>query len=155
MPISPFDTDNGDASPPAVFCNRLEDGNIIIVSDVLESLDTPNWPYSRGECQGFYGEKMTKLGYNITIQLVYDSAGCDNNDKYATGINMTDYGWKNCRDVFHDKILNNCQFSDKTTDHLGLGDSNMVGGVYWQDCMRWTIISVKDDLSQIDTSPFT
>lgn len=56
-----------------------------------------------------------------------------------------------------DKSYHLGKFSDSEVKKLGLDQNNdnldIVGGMYWQDCMRWTVVAVNPEDVPADSGP--
>ncbi|KAL2410770.1 hypothetical protein ABEF91_001043 [Exophiala dermatitidis] len=88
--------------------------------------------------------------YYLVLAVAFDYNGCSSpNDKHKDGISFKDYGADKCRDVLWKSVANKCKF-----DHakkMGISSYPAIGGMYWKDCMRWTVVAVVDDHGPPDT----
>ncbi|KAL2429541.1 hypothetical protein ABEF95_006413 [Exophiala dermatitidis] len=88
--------------------------------------------------------------YYLVLAVAFDYNGCSSpNDKHKDGISFKDYGADKCRDVLWKSVANKCKFNH--AKKMGLSSYPAIGGMYWKDCMRWTVVAVVDDHGPPDT----
>ncbi|OAL22930.1 hypothetical protein AYO22_06838 [Fonsecaea multimorphosa] len=150
LPFSPFQLDEG---PISNFCQSLVDRNIVIYQGLEVTSASSSGVVSPGECDLFPSDGNSKFDYELTIGLAFDFNGCASptGTPYVNGISMKAYGKDKCVSNFMSQLNDKCEFSDSDAKKRGLGQWTKVGGMYFEDCMRWTIIAARNDLSPPDT----
>ncbi|KAK4935755.1 hypothetical protein LTR10_023255 [Elasticomyces elasticus] len=138
-PFSPF----GDMSfEISDFCESITKDQIFLNDG------DPNGQSSPAECALYSAPFQNQIAVNeypIVIGLTFDYNGCDSpTDKYRNGVNMSSYGSKECINVFTNNLVKKCKFNDNEVKKWNLEQwkQNTIGGMYWQDCMRWTLMAV-------------
>ncbi|OQV04771.1 hypothetical protein CLAIMM_09604 [Cladophialophora immunda] len=149
LPWSPFQLDTG---PISKFCQSLVDRNIVFYQGIAITAASSSGLVSPGECDLFPSHGDSKFDYELTIGLAFDFNGCASptGTPFVNGISMKDYGEQKCISTFWNHLNDKCKFSDSDAKKRGLGQWTRVGGIYWADCMRWTIIAARSDLSPPD-----
>ncbi|OAP59637.1 hypothetical protein AYL99_06935 [Fonsecaea erecta] len=150
LPWSPFQLDTG---PIDAFCQSLVDRNIVFYQGIAITAASSAGLVSPGECEQFASVDGSKFSYNLTLGLAFDFNGCQSptGTPFVNGVSMKEYGGEKCVQTFWNHLNEKCQFSDSDAKKRGLGQYTRVGGMYWADCMRWTIIAARSDLSPPDT----
>ena len=158
--FAPFDPN--EASNLALrFCTDVTSQKIKIVppKEATES------GYELGECKRYTensfriaaerysgGKRLAAAGHNISMSLVYDTRACPADLDVTThgGVDLAEYGVDKCHDAFKTHIIGECTFKDDYVKNLGLGNFSAIGGVFFRDCMRWTIVAVDDSQAPPD-----
>lgn len=155
-----------------MFCQELEDQSIILVEGPLGAeapFGTTGWSQPRdqlGECKRYSedvyrksleasggGTQYSLQGRNITISLAWDNDGCQvalEPTPYRA-VNFGTYGVQNCQSMFVNNTINACKLSNQYLHDTNLGKFTSVGGIYWENCLRWTIVAIEDSLAPPDT----
>ena len=133
-----------------VFCGLLVD------KDVLFGPGEPTDDSSPGECISFTprvagGTERALGGLGITVTVSWDALGCEKNDEYMKGVNIKKWGETKCRNTIWDNVVKKCR-EDHIPDDLKVpkGYDNL-GGVFFQDCMRFVVVAVQDNIKPPDT----
>ncbi|KAI1608154.1 hypothetical protein EDD36DRAFT_106314 [Exophiala viscosa] len=149
-PFSPF----GDMSFEInEFCETITKDQIFLNDG------EPNGQSSPAECALYsvpFQNQVTLNEYPIVIALTFDYNGCSSpTDQYRNGINMSAYGSKDCINGFTKNLVQKCKFSDNQVKKWNLEQwkLNTIGGMYWQDCMRWTLMAVNWSAAPPDILP--
>jgi hypothetical protein len=106
----------------------------------------------------FNGEKRLAFsGHNISIALAYDTRGCPADPNVSTdggGVDMAKYGVDQCHDGFINNVVNKCTFPPAYVKGKNLagtwGNFSAIGGLFFRDCMRWTLVAVDDSQAPPD-----
>ena len=142
-----------------LFCKSIRyDSKVIGHYDPGEPDDTE----TPGVCETWYppeGEQYTLAGYGLLFGIAYDVLGCKPDDEYRDGITFRDWSPDGkCRETMMDNIVDKCTLKDKDKDvwhdeKLGIDkEFDTFGGIFWQDCMRFTVVAVPPD-TVLDTRP--
>ncbi|OAG40796.1 hypothetical protein AYO21_04873 [Fonsecaea monophora] len=150
LPFSPFQLDKG---PIKKFCKKLVDRDIVLYQGLSFAATSSSEVVSPGECDLFPSNGDSAFDYDLTIGLAFDYNGCPSptGTPLVNGVSMKKYGQDKCVSTFWNHITKECDFSNSEAKKRGLGQWTRVGGMYWADCMRWTLIAARKDLSPPDT----
>ncbi|KAH0841271.1 hypothetical protein FOPE_06396 [Fonsecaea pedrosoi] len=150
LPFSPFQLDKG---PIKKFCKKLVDRDIVLYQGLSFAATSSSEVVSPGECDLFPSNGDSEFDYDLTIGLAFDYNGCPSptGTPLVNGVSMKKYGQDKCVSTFWNHITKECDFSNSEAKKRGLGQWTRVGGMYWADCMRWTLIAARKDLSPPDT----
>ena len=132
------------------FCGLLVDKNAFI------GPGEPSDSSSPGECISYTptvakGLELALGGYGITVTVSWDALGCKEDDKYMKGVNIKEWGEDKCRNTIWDNVVKKCAEKHIPDDLKVPADYDNLGGVFFQDCMRFIVVAVKDDKKPPDT----
>lgn len=166
--FSPFDATEA-IILAGMFCQELDNQNITIYQGPLP----PSWGWDepiapRAECKRYSedvyrkslegsggGTQYSLHGRNMTISVAWasDSEACGKDlppgQLYDT-VSFRDLGAQNCQATFVNFTINPCKLSDLYVHDANLGRFTSVGGIYWNTCLRWTIVAIEDSLAPPD-----
>ena len=95
------------------------------------------------ECAMFEHVSPTNDGASVVFAVTYSKDGikCNVEDK---PVNFSKLGLKTCVDKLTKNLINKCKFSGNPKKSNGYTDHLVLGGTYWDECMRYTIVAVKN-----------
>ncbi|KAK5104455.1 hypothetical protein LTS08_002344 [Lithohypha guttulata] len=155
--LQPFSIDNGweDTDPDQTlveeFCDMLVDNSVDVTYD--GKVQGACAVYSRGacireengECAMYEHKPVAANEATVVFAVTYKANSPKCGEEHNKSTNYVDMGRKKCKEKLNKNLINKCKFDKKPKQDSNVYKSfPVLGGTYWDGCMQYTIVAVKN-----------